>query len=293
MNKLGLLLALTLLLTGCPPKGSLSSDGSSSTTGSISVSKTYPTSEGENWTAITSGSRFYIKGLSVTISGSCSRGVSSIKVGESGVGGAYYAETATCLNDGSFIWNKTYTGSVDTDKTLTLVAFDVDDAAISGANDSVQVHVDNVAPPAPTVTAPASSPSTEYGSSANVTISGTIAGDAVTMTGPSGVTITPSGSSWSHGVTLTPGATLSFTYYTYDLAGNQSVGTTQTIQWSPSISLTIGLFPSGGSTDVVTDGGTSFQLEASVEPMVGSTTDGTSLFQLLTGLNFQANAAGH
>lgn len=289
-NRLVALATIILMGSGCTPRGSISSDGSSSTSGSISISKVYPTSEGENWTAITASSRYYIKGLDVTITGTCTRGVSTVKVGESGVGGAYYTEKATCLNDGSFTWNKTYSGPLDADKTLTLVAFDVDDAAMTSATDVVQVHVDNVAPPAPTVTTPASSPFTYNGATSLYSIVGTIAGDAVNMTGPSGVTVTPSGANWTHDVTLTPGSSLDFTYYTYDLAGNQSTGTTQTIEWNPSISLLVaGVLPGA----VVTDVGTSYIMEATVEPMVGSTTDGTSLFQLLTGLNFQANAAGH
>lgn len=281
-------IAMSIAAVSCTKKGSLTSSSSSVSGGSISANKVYPTSEGENWTAIQVSSRYYIKGLDLSIKGVCSRGIASIKVGESGSSGPFYAETASCGNDGSFTWNKTYTGPLDVDKTLTLVAYGVDDLPISDATDAIDVHIDNVAPPAPTITTPVSSPYTYNGASSIFNIVGSISGDAVTMTGPGGVTVTPSGSSWNHDVTLIQGSSLDFTYYTYDRAGNQSTASTQQIQWNPDISLKVADVTPG---ETVTDAGTSYTLEASVEAVPGSITDGSSLFELLTGLNFQTEAA--
>jgi len=214
--------------------------------------------------------------------------VDSIKVGEAGVGGAFYAEEATCQNNGTFVWTKTFTGPLDTDKTLTLVAHDITDTAISGANDSVDVHIDNVAPAAPVITTPASTPYTYVGASTTFSIIGTVSADTHQLTGPNSSTITPTGINWTHNVTLTPGASLNFTYYAWDLAGNQSSGFTQTIDWNPSINvLASGAFP-GGS---VTDGGTSFSVESAIQDLPGVTTGGASSFTLETGFNYVTNSA--
>lgn len=288
-NKLGAF-ALILSLTSLPGclgggGGSIegSGDGSSTITGSVSVSKVFPTADGENWTAITASSRYYIKGLDLTITGTCTRGTAKIKVGEAGVGGAMYSEEATCLNDGSFTWSKTYTGPLDADKTLTLVAYDIDDAQISGSEDTVDVHVDNVAPAAVTFTTPVTSPYTHNGASATFSIVGANSADTVKVTGPYSSTTTPTGLTWTHDVTLTPGATLNFDYYAWDLAGNQSAIATQTIQWSPDLSLLV----SGGMPgETATDGVTNFSIEATGDHAPGNSSDGVSLFTLDTGFNF-------
>jgi hypothetical protein len=290
-NKFGAF-ALFLSLTaaaGCTGGGSITGSGdSSSISGSVAVSKVFPTSEGENWTAITASSRYYIKGLDLTITGTCSRGIAKIKVGENGTSAPFYSEEATCLNDGSFTWNKTYTGPLDADKTLTLVAYDIADAQISGSADTVDVHVDNVPPAAVVVTTPGSNPESYTGASATYSIVGTCSADTVKITGPYSSVTTPSGVNWTHDVTLIPGSTLDFTYYAWDLAGNQSAGFTQQINWTPSLSLLAkGLMPGG----IVTDGASLYSIEATGDHNPGESTDGVSLFVLQTGFNFITNSA--
>ncbi len=287
--KLGAALAASLYLTiACTKSGTISSDGSSTVSGSILVTKVYPTSEGESWTAITSASRFYIKGLALSIKGTCSRGVAEIKVGESGTGGPFYSETASCQNDGSFVWSKTYTGPLDVDKTITLVAYDISDNVITGADDAVDVHVDNVAPTVPVVSTPATSPYTHNGADTIFSILGTVSADTVRLTGPYSSTITPTGVNWTHDVTLVPAASLDFTYYAWDLAGNQSAGFTQTIEWNPSLSLLVsGAHPGG----VVVDGVSNYSMESAVHFVPGTTTDGVSNYELETGFNFVTNSA--
>lgn len=278
---------LTLINASCTKNGTISASGQSSVSGSMTTTAVYPSNSGESWSPIKLGSRYYIKGLDVTVKGTCTRGIASIKVGESGVGGAYYSETATCLNDGSFTWNKSYTGSVDADKTLTIVAFDVDDALIADATTTVDVHVDNVAPAAPVVTTPASTPYTHNGATSTFTVIGTCAADTDHLTRGT-LTIANSGTSWQNDETLVPGSSVTFTYYAWDLAGNQSAGTPQRIDWSPSLSLLVGNTVSGAN---VTDGGTSFSMESSLESNDGTNTHGSSSFKLDYGFNFLTNSA--
>lgn len=286
MNKNIFILIFAIVAVGCT-KGSVTGSGTSASTGSLTVTLVYPSSEGESWTPIQSSSRYFIKGLSVSIKGTCSRGIATIKVGESGSGGPFYSETATCLNDGSFTWNKTFTGPLDVDKTLTAVAFDIADLAIASSDVSVDVHIDNVAPAAVVVTTPASSPFTYTGASSTYAVSGTCSADTVKITGP-GADETPSGTSWSYNVTVIDGASTNYTFYAFDLAGNQSSGTLQTIEWSPTISLLTSNIVSGGLT---THGGSGFTLEGSNESRDGANVHGGSSFNLDFGFNYLTNSA--
>lgn len=291
--------AVLLLTAACTPqKGTITSDGSSTVTGSIFATKVYPTSEGENWTAIKSGSTFYIKGTAVTIKGTCTRGVAVIKVGESGPAGAYYSEEATCLDDGSFTWSKTYTGPIDTDKTLSLVAKDVEDNTISGAVDTVDVHVDNVVPPDPVITFVNSDPYTDpliySNASTTVTVHGTVSGDAVRVAGAYSASLTPTGVNWNQDVTLTPGQAHSFGYTAYDLAGNASSTIYANINYTPSIDVLAGKFDtySGGRTTDTSGSATGWVFEiSSAFTTTGTVTSTTSTQQLDTGFNYVTNSA--
>jgi hypothetical protein len=248
---------LASAMLGCTGGGGVSSSGSSSETGTMSVEKVFPSSAGESWTAITSSNRYYIKGLDLTIKGSCTRGIAKIKVNE---GGPDYAEEATCLVDGTFTFNKTYLTGQQGDKTLVLTAYGNDNLAVSGATDSVQVRIDNTAPAAPVVTTPASTPHSYTGSSLTFTVNGTAAADVTNMTGPGGVAVSLTGVNWTYDATLVEGASTSYTFYAFDLAGNQSAGTTQVVQWNPSISvLASDVSPGGRSTSAA-----SYVLESSL-----------------------------
>ncbi|MBX3022265.1 MAG: hypothetical protein KF799_11385 [Bdellovibrionales bacterium] len=279
------LITLTASVTACVKGGQISSSGSSSETGAITVTLVYPTASGASWSPIidtNDNNRYHIKGLNLTIAGICSRGVSKIMVNA-------YTETATCQGDGSFTFSKTYLSGAQGDITLTLTAYDSSDALISGSTATTYVRIDATAPSAPVISTPSGSPYEHSGSDAVFQILGSVSTDTVKLTGPGGVTITPSGTSWSHDVTLTPGSTLDFTFYSYDLAGNQSAGTTQTIEWSPNISLkAAGAFP-GSST--ITDGVSGFKLEAAIIAYPGSVNDnGASGMTLQTGFNYITNS---
>lgn len=295
LGKLAILAASILLTAACSKSGTVSSDGSSTVTGSIFATKVYPTSEGENWSAIKQGSTFYVKGTSLTIQGTCTRGVDVIKVGESGTGGPFYTETAACQNDGSFTWTKSFTSPIDTTKPLSLVAFDIDDAAISGATDSVSAHVDDVVPPDPVMTNPAASsamsPDAYNGASEIYTVTGTVSGDAIRIVGGYNTDLTPSGANFQEDVTLTSGQTHHFTYRTFDLAGNGSSTIDIYIAWAPSISLLVAGNISGAATTDVGNA-TGFTYEPSATQFATGTTTSTTTTQLLDfGFNFVTNSA--
>lgn len=280
ISTVGVIVGILALTAGCT-KGSITSNSSSTASGTIVITETYPTSAGSSWTPITSGGRVYVKGLSVTVEGNCSPGIEKIRANE---GGPDFAEEAVCGVDGRFAWRKTFTaGAGEGNKTLSFQAYDVADAAISGAVDTQDVRVDATAPAVPVVTSPAATPYNHVSTNPNLTISGTVAADVVSLTGPGGVVITPSANAWSYNVTLQPGASTNFTFYAWDLAGNQSAGFTQNVVWSPSVNLHMAGVFSGG---IITDSGTNYTMEAThyvVEPL--NNVHGGSSFNVLTGFN--------
>ena len=275
------------VVMSCTKGGGITDGGGGAAVGSgvVVITDTYPTSAGNTWTPITSAGRIYIKGLDLTVTGTCTRGIATIKVNE---GAADYTEVGTCADDGSFTFNKVYTAITgEGDKTLHLTAYDASGLPISGATATQDVRIDNTAPAVPVVTLPATSPYSHNGAVGTYNITGTIvAGDAVKVTGPGGVVITPSGANWNYTATLTAGASLNFTFYAWDLAGNQSAGVTQTILWSPAVLMYASGVISGGP---VTDGGTSYKMESSSDPMPAKATDGFSSYSVLTGFNYIIN----
>src|SRR5262249_15689013 len=132
------------------------------------------------------------------------------------------------------------------DKTLTIKGYDASGAVITAATATQHVRVDNTAPAVPVVTDPMSNPYPHNGATASYAIMGTCASDVDHMTGPSGVVVACTAGSWAYVAALTPGATLNFTFYAWDLAGNESAGVTQQILWSPSVILYSGGSQSGG-----------------------------------------------
>lgn len=278
-------MALTLLIGGavsCTKGGSVKSSGTGATSGtfSTSIELVYPTDQGATWTPITSDGRTYIKGLSITVTGKCSRGVSVVKVDE---GSGAYTETANCSDAGKFTWNKTYTATTEEgDKTLTFSGYGADGSLLSGSTSTAKVRIDNTAPAAPVITAPTTSTYQHVASTADYTITGTVASDAATLTGPNSTSITVSSNAFTYPVTLVNASALNYGFYATDLAGNQSATTTVTITWNPALQVKVAGAILGKT---VTDSSTSYKLEASAQQHAAKTTDSTSNFSLVYGFN--------
>jgi len=279
------LVASTGLIMSCTKGGSLTgSSTSSSISGTLGVTSVYPSSTGSSWSPIKAGNRYYIKGLAVTVVGTCSRGIATIKVNE---GGSNYSETATCSVDGTFTWSKSYTaGSGEGDKTLSFQAYDTSDATISGAVVTQDVRIDDTAPTVPVVTTPISTPSTYNGASTSFNIIGTCSTDTDHLTGPANVTIACSGGTWTYTATLVEGASTDYAFQAWDLAGNESAGFTQQIDWIPTVIMYSAGMGSGGTP---TDGGTSYSLEATVDQSPGVQTDSGTSYSLQSGFNYIIN----
>jgi hypothetical protein len=277
---------LCLAFVGCTKGGSISSGSTTSTiTGAITVGTVYPTAATNTWTPIKAANRYFIIGHDLSIEGTCTRGITTIRINE---GGANYTETALCLDDGTWKFDKTYTLAQEGDKTLNIAAYDVTGLVITGTTIPVDVRVDGTPPAVPIVTTPATSPYTSFGSSSSFPMVGTCAADVDHLTGPAGVTIACSGGAWNYTATLNPGGSADFTFYTWDLAGNQSAGTTQTIIFTPSLSLLAGGVISGGSqTDT---SGNNYKFEASMDPNPATQTDTALIgYKFLSGFNYIVN----
>ena len=279
--------ALSLFLISCSKGTSISSAGGPpSFDGTLTLSLVYPSSAGSSWTPIKTGNRFIIKGLDLTVTGSCTRGIATIKVNE---GGANYPEQAACASDGTFTFAKTYAaGAGEGDKTLNFTSYDASGSQITNAVQTSQVRIDNTPPSVPSIALPASTPYSHTGPVGSYTISGLVSvPDCDHLTGPSGVTITPNltTGAWSYVAALTSGASLNFTFYAWDLAGNQSAGTTQTILWSPAVDISSGGVINGGQFTSV--GGQQIEFSQYAKP--GSYTDVGTTHDILTGFNFIIN----
>ncbi|MBX9767323.1 MAG: hypothetical protein K2X47_08645 [Bdellovibrionales bacterium] len=277
-------LACLASLMSCS-KGGIGSSGSSSNAGNlkIEIKSTYPTAEGSSWTAITRSNRYYIKGLDVTVEGTCSRGIGQIKVNE---GGSFYAELAECKENGTFKWSKTYLSTTEEgDKSLTFVPFSGAGSALTEAATSLDVRIDNTAPAAPTVTSPASNPYSYNGVTNSYGIVGTVATDMETLFGPGGVSI-PISAGWGYTATIVDGAATDFTFYGFDLAGNQSATTTQTITWNPTVSVLLaGTVPGSSFSDTTTN----YKIEGSSADLPATSQDSGTGYEVQTGFNYISN----
>ena len=278
--------ALAALVASCTGGGG----GSVSVTGTIpagtitmAVSNVYPNSQASTFATPTLTGRYFVKGLAASIKGTCSRGIATIKVNE---GGPDYAETANCQNDGSFVWTRTYTAPQEGDKTLTLTAYDISDVAIAGVTATVNVRIDNTAPAAVTLVTPASTPYDYTGSASTFTIQVGASADTVKVLGPASAVLTFNSPNYEHIIPLVSGATSTYTFYAFDLAGNQSAGTSITIGYIPSVDLKIGGSYLGGP---ITDGSTLFSSETSTGPESTRAIDLGTSYVLETGFNFIMN----
>lgn len=282
--------AVALLAAGCSKKGTVTSDGGSTSpnSGALGITKVYPTTSGESWTPIVASSRYYVKGLQLTVKGTCARGMNAIKVDE---GAGNYTEETTCPVNGIFYWSKTYLATAEEgNKTLTFTAYDINDTAIAGSAASVQVRVDATAPSSPVVLVPAATPYIYGGAVSGFAVSGTVDPDVVMVTATGAVTITPVAGAWTHNATLVPNIDNDFEYWAWDLAGNQSPVTPQRISWHPSTTIRYGGAYSGAITADVA-GGSGFNIESSSLAEAATTADtaGGSGFGLLNGFNHVVN----
>jgi hypothetical protein len=286
--KAAILIAVIAFFAACTKGGSITSSSTGSTvSGTLAITSIYPTASGSTWTPIVSSGRYYIKGLQLTLQGTCSTGTNNIQVNE---GGSNYSETATCDVNGYWTWNKIYTsGSGEGDKTLTIAGYDINNLQVQGASTTQQVRIDNTAPNQPVITSPASSPYIYSSGTPSFNIVGTCSVDTdhITLTGPlispSPLTVACAGGAFSDTVPLTPGSGQSFTFYAWDLAGNQSPGTVQTINYTPTLNLTMGNF--SGARGV--SGG--HVLESSSDFVPGDSTSGASKPIIDVGFNYIIN----
>ena len=300
-----ILISASFVLSGCPSIGgsgeiTMSNNPSSGgTTGGISITNIYPTSQGSSWSATnytdTTG-LIYIKGNSLSIVGTCSRGVSAIQVLSDGTA---FSEKATCNQNGTFTWTRAFTAGAEATYSLSIRGLAADGTtALTSTAIAKSVRVDDVAPSAFTITSPASPGSTyvSQNTTSSITISGTLPADTYRITGPSnndslvsGNSFTISGTSWSLPVTMVSGSSTAYTFYAYDRAGNQTAATTVTITWTPTISMLVSGAALG--TASASDGGSSgFTVEASATPQTSYSTDGSGAsYTLDTGFNRMVN----
>ncbi len=289
-SRLGIALTLSLcavLFSACTKGGGVTGSEASSVTGSLTLQKTYPTPDGETWTPITAANRFYLHDLSVTVTGTCTRGIDKIRVHEGSL--AEYSQVAICQDDGSWTWNRTFLTAEEGDKTLTFTAYDIAGAVVLGSAVTEDVRVDATAPDVSTlvVTDPGGTPFHNSGVVNTYTIQGTCSADTVRIRDPDGNYIVPVANSWSYVAHLVEGATLSFTFYAYDLAGNQSAGRLQVIEWAPVAGLLAGgAIPGGTAVDA-----SGMKLEGSVNVTSGKIQDSGFIFNLFAGFNFIVNKA--
>jgi hypothetical protein len=281
---LGALLG-SMSVVACKSGGSVSSSSTgSSVTGALAVTLAYPTAAGSNWTPIFVNNRYYIKGLSLSIIGTCTPGIATITFNE---GGANYTETATCSSSGTFTFTKSDYVAVtgEGDKTINLTGLNVSGTAITGATTSVLVRIDDTPPPlaspattAPSIATTSMNPFQYSGSTSVYLIAGTVSvanGNAVSMSGPGGVNVPLSGAgAFTYSATLTDGATLSFPFIVSDQAGNQSTFTVY-IQWAPSLNLVFSNMTSGGF-GLTTSANTSLTMESAVYGVGLSEADATT-----------------
>jgi hypothetical protein len=279
------LILLGVALTSCTGgSGSVSASGVGSVGGgTFSVTNVYPSAQSNNFSTPKLAGRYYVKGLQVSAFGSCPRGVVTIKVDE---GGAAYPETATCGNDGTFTWSKTYIAAQEGNKTLNFRGYDLQASAVASATAVVDVRVDNTAPAAPTLVTPSSSPFTYTGGSASYVVQLSGAADVARVTGPAGAELVLTGGNFEYATTLVPGSTVNYTFYAYDLAGNQSAGTNLTIDYTPSVDVRIADSFLGGQ---FLDGVTNFSIEASGTSLPDRVVDSGTSYILETGFNFITN----
>lgn len=279
-------------VAACTRSGKLTTSGSSETgdTVTVKILKVYPTNSGSSWMPVLSEGRFFVKGLKLTLEGTCSRGVAYVKVEEIGVTAS---DPITCGGDGTFVYAITFANSAEGNKTIQVTGYGVDNEAIAGASDSSLVRIDNSPPTAPTIVTPAVSPhvfnsDAAFDSGSGIfTVSGTVTSDTARLTGPNGTQIELVGTSWTYEVALIQNSSQSLNFYAYDLAGNQSSATTQALAWNPAVELLVS-GPFIGES--LFDTSNTFILETSVQNAEATTMDGEAINHLESGFNYMTKS---
>jgi hypothetical protein len=290
---------IALAAVGCK-KGSVSgSGGGSSSGGTITVTKAYPTSAGSGATAITTTGplTYYVKGLDVSVTGTCSPGIAYVRVSE---GGSYYPGNTACDVSGTYTFSRTFVGGDfagihEESFALTVDGFGVDDALIAGATANVNVWVDDVAPAAPTRLAPATTPYVHQLSTGANTITVT-EGDTSTVRmqmSRAGLNVnmtnTHPSTTWTYAadpLILGQSARI-YSFYAYDLAGNVSTPALQTsMVWAPGAELTVSGTYSAVGAEIMYDGpaASDYYLSATVGSDGGTAASGITKY---LDLNFK------
>lgn len=274
------LMALCFSLVECKKGAVTANGGSASNSGSLTVTKVFPTSAGSNWSPITTISplRYYIKGLSLSIIGVCSPGISYIKVNS---GSGYYSDLAYCDLAGVFTWNRTLSPTdfpsnpaLEDDFTMTVDGFDVTDAAFTGASTSVNIRVDNVAPSTPAYITPSSATYVHQAStsSINFAVSNTASTDTmrIVRAGLNQAMNYNSGlNRWEYSDTLVLNSSTLYQFVATDKAGNSAPALPMTVIWSPDAS-----FPVTGVYSAVNEplfydgpGSSDYNMEATMDEL--------------------------
>lgn len=242
--------------------------GSGSPTGGAATSIALTTLQGlapASWITDASNN-MYTRTPTVTIVGTCTRGISTISATVSAV---TVPETATCGSDGTFTWSKVFTSSnpaTGTTYPIVLQALDTDGNAISGATISQSVLVDNTAPSTPVPDAAVTSNGSTCslnsgvydctGATGTYTLTGTKSADSETMavsviptTQSQGTLTITSSTTYSFTSTITEGAQVTVTFTGSDHAQNVSASSTPVqVAFLPVTQLLGGSTIGGGSS---------------------------------------------
>lgn len=224
--------------------GGAGGGGAATTTTTMSTAPSTPT------ITIPSASPYYSTSTSLTIAGACTTGATVTLAGDS-------SQTYTCASSA-------YTFSV-TKTTDAAYAFTVKQtvAGVDSATASLSWTLDRVAPSAPTITGPGSSPYVSADSTFNLT-GACETGATVTLAGDSTGSATCSGSAYSVSIgTKSSDTTYNFTVSQADPSGNASGNASfqwtrdTTVPATPTITsptLTAGVYYSTGNSVTIQGG---------------------------------------
>lgn len=273
-----------ILLAACSGGGSISGGGGAGGSGGATLATTavFPTASGSGWTPIVNAGRYFIEGLAISINGTCSLGIASVKVSD-----GTNTSTVACSNSGTFAYSHTYGVDPGGNLTFTLTALSSGGTPISGGTLTVLAWVSTSVPTTPVVTAPAGSSNNGAAFQAplspdTLTISGTCSNDTDHLI-LDGVTKVPAviggGCTWTTTVNLFNGLT-GYHFVAVNTAGGQSPAYIQNVQWSSPTYLG-GAFSGGPivSHDTIHHGEFTMQYQ-----------QGTSNPNLLTGFNYILNS---
>lgn len=261
------LLTFSLLLTHCGDK----SKGDNETPTAQSIVPTFatltPKSPGNTTSPVLSGKAR--AGATITIFSDSDCATPALGVGTAAPNGNFAITLNVPANATTQLYGKGRFGTLSSECIAT----------------SLTYIEDSILPATPVVTVPAANPYVEQGGRGTFTIQGTCSADTDHLVGPEGNVIAANSGTWSYTVNLIPQGSTAYTFYAYDLAGNQSPGVSQNIQWAPGLSLAIGigLAPGGANSDV--SSGSGQVLEGSVNAHQTPIVADSNLNLLISGFN--------